>query len=133
MIIAYNNVTGRKCKQVVIPLKQIRRARLVFLLIKGATKMKKLLIIAALLTAPVYAQNTNTCKEIEALANTVMSARQNGVQMMQMIEVAGDVKAIKTMIIQAYEVPLYNMDKNKVAAIREFTNEWVLACVKMEL
>ena len=67
--------------------------------------MKKLILLTALLSAPSMANQL--CDELSELAGTVMSARQNGVDMRVIMKIMAkdDNTAVigKEMTIQAYE------------------------------
>lgn len=98
--------------------------------------MKHLLLAATLLlstsaTAATYEQ----CKDLTAFAGALMTARQAGVSMDQVFEVAkeqGMDKSVDNMIILAYETPRYSTDSNKQGAINDFKSQILTACMSIE-
>lgn len=99
--------------------------------------MKKLLpTIALLMTlAPTaYAEDSKTmCKQVSAVAEQIMKARQNGVDMSKLFELTEDNEAAQGMIILAYEQPQYSSDKYQQREVQKFKNGFYLACVKNKM
>ena len=96
--------------------------------------MKKLLLATALLTASTVTNANQLCDELSELAGTVMSARQNGVDMSVIMKImvkddSADVIG-KEMTIKAYEVPRYSVEENKAREVKDFANNWYLACIE---
>lgn len=70
------------------------------------------------------------CTEMSSLAETIMSGRQSGVSMAQMMETVGDIEIGQRMIIAAYDVPRYRTEKHIQNAIKDFRDELYLECAK---
>lgn len=94
--------------------------------------MKKTLIAFVLgltLAGPVAA-----CEGFGRLAEELMVARQMGVPMSRVMEVAEaawgdeDVNLLRQMVVLAYEVPRYATDEYQRRAIEDYRNEVELAC-----
>ena len=85
--------------------------------------------------AAVPAMAEDTCELLSDLAKTIMTKRQDGASMTDMMAIVGDQdsaasKVTKAMIIGAYEVPAYSTDKVKQNAITDFSNQVALECYK---
>lgn len=94
--------------------------------------MKHLILIGALLSSPAISQVTETCKQVEESASVTMQARQSGIPLSRVLEIAADSEMLKTIAIDAYNTPKFATESYKVNAISEFTNKWLLACLKYE-
>ena len=93
--------------------------------------MKKILILALLATFSLSAKPTlEDCKVVSNLASQIMENRQYGVDMAKMYEIAKE-DLSRQMILQAFEVPMYQTEKNKQIEISKFKNSWFKSCVKM--
>jgi len=93
--------------------------------------MKKLLLIALFAALPVSAKPTlEDCKTVSDLASQIMENRQYGVDMAKMYEIAKE-DLSRQMILQAFEVPMYQTEKNKQIEISKFKNSWFKSCVKI--
>ena len=90
--------------------------------------MKKLL--AGLLLTLSTTVNAATCEEIEALASSIMTARQSGVPLKQVIAIADGQDYIKRVAMVAYGITNYSTDEYKTKAIEEFADEVYLICLK---
>lgn len=97
--------------------------------------MKRLMLCAALaLTSiPGFAQGSD-CDVIGVLARSVMGARQSGVALDKMIEIADGeprTKELMTRVVMAaYERPQYRTETMKQQEIVTFSNDMMLACYK---
>ena len=84
-------------------------------------------------TAP-QSGNTNDpqkfCKTFSQTAESLMSARQNGVPMSKAMEIAGDNPLMKAMVSDAYDRPAFSMEENKLKTIREFGDTAYSICWK---
>jgi hypothetical protein len=99
--------------------------------------MQKLITYALLLFISLfsYAQKSDAsaieaCGEYEALASTIMSKRQFGVSMSQMMGLVGDNNLVKEIVMMAYEQDRYISEGGKNRAIEEFRNKVFLDCFK---
>lgn len=95
--------------------------------------MKKTILALALIASmPATAQVSEFCKEINEISETIMKKRQNGVQMIALLNIAGDNEIVKKIIMDAYDVPMYSVEANKEREIVNFANQWLSACIKSE-
>ena len=111
--------------------------------------MKKLSIIAItcftvlFIVTSVYAGDTDStdnwrsmCEMVSKLSRVTMTKRQGRVSMQKMMDVTQLDLSEKmtnlweTMVIEAYEEPVYSSKKYQKRAIEDFTNIWHLDCVK---
>ena len=98
--------------------------------------MKNIIIAAALtlsLTSFAEEPELDVCDELNNLARSVMNARQAGMEMRQLIEVVRGNEASEVaieIIIRAYEMPRFSVEKNKQNAIKDFQNEIYLQCIR---
>ena len=98
--------------------------------------MKNLIIAAALtlsLTAFAEEAELDVCDEINNLAQSIMEARQSGVEMRQLIQIVRNNEIADfaiPIIIRAYEKPRFSVEKNKQNAIKDFQNEIYLQCIR---
>lgn len=85
-----------------------------------------------------YANNSDikACKSTEKLAISIMKSRQYGIPMSKLYELdtakdnpAMD-KAIKQMIVDAYEQPVFSSIEMKEHMIREYGDSAFLHCIK---
>lgn len=92
--------------------------------------MKKLMILAVMMMVALNAsaKETDTCKNIAEVAETIMDARQSGVSVVDMMEIAGDNDLMKKMVIYAYKQPKYNGAEFRRKEIASFKNEFYIAC-----
>jgi hypothetical protein len=102
--------------------------------------MMRIILILILTTAFNYSYailNTSDCKEFSLTAESIMSARQNGVPMYKMIEIYDDVNLARlrglmdVIIEQAYETNRYNSKSFKQKAIEDFKDDIFLSCYKL--
>lgn len=105
---------------------------------KGTNNMKRLLLAVPLmmaLNAPAQSQVSKFCNDIYELSRQVMSARQNGVSLPEMLNLLAKIESgsmYKPMIIHAFELSIYSTDEYKQSVIDEFSNEYLLQCLKLE-
>lgn len=76
------------------------------------------------------AQAIATCKGISELATTIMTQRQNGTDMAQMMETAGGNQLAQRIVVAAYDQPRMRVAQNQQVEIQDFANEAYLACLK---
>jgi len=76
------------------------------------------------------------CAEFSRMAEALMRSHQSGVPMTETIEVfdyiedEAALKAIKTMIIMAYEKPRYSTEKMQQREIADFRDKFAAACYR---
>jgi len=99
---------------------------------------KRLIIILAVFSSYIYPASEevlNMCSSYKVMAVTIMTNRQNEVDMSAMIEIAMNGDPIiqdltVTLIVEAYEEPSYSSESYKEKAISEFANKVYLGCFK---
>ena len=98
--------------------------------------MKNLIIAAALtlsLTAFAEDPQTDVCDQLNIMAEAIMEARQSGVEMRDMIRITREENMpgyVTEIIIRAYEMPRFSVERNKQNAIKDFQNEIYLQCIR---
>ena len=96
--------------------------------------MKKILLALTLtLTLPTFAAAevpmSEFCPKIEQLSRSVMTARQAGVPMRKVMEIAESDVTV-SMVTEAYGYSAYSIQENRERAIQDFEDQWYLRCVK---
>ena len=90
-------------------------------------------ILALMMALSVPAQaDESYCDQISELAEGIMSSRQGGVSMAKAMEIAGDNKLFKGMMVDAYETGRYIVESNQRREIADFRDKWYLACYKAQ-
>jgi len=95
--------------------------------------MKKLTIaiIAAIgMTAAIEATADNPCEELHELATSVMTARQNGAAMPELMRIAGDNPLVRAIVQDAYNAPRYSTNSVQQREIADFANTVYAQCIK---
>lgn len=109
--------------------------------------MKKLLLAAmvALFSVNASAGDVNAsagdvfkhCVKYSTMAGNIMEARQRGVELQRLLEVIltsdmdEDTKAMpRAIILDAFSVPHYSIDKNKTREVVRFKETYLLACLE---
>ena len=83
----------------------------------------------------ISAAQIQQCTAIGEAAETVMTTRQNGVPLSQVLEAATqpDMPSFApTMVLQAYDKPLFNTEQYRLKAISEYKEVWEMACYKQQ-
>jgi len=95
-------------------------------------KLTAIALTAFIMATPAMAEplTAETCKSLGHLAEVIMTGRQAGVKMSDMMEIS-DVPAIQAMIIGAFQAPFMTYDENKNDSIRQFRELYELACFKL--
>jgi len=92
------------------------------------------LVVSSLLFVPVSNASedpvSTACQEVAQSAREVMTYRQDGVPMQEMMKVAGDVPDRKLMVEKAYDVPRQSSEAVQQGVIEGYAGEWFRACVK---
>ena len=100
--------------------------------------MKKLIVAAAFiatLSAPAQSEVGEFCTGIYELSKQVMTSRQGGVSLIRMLEVVERLKGTeldKSIVMDAFEYDVYATEKYKQQTINDFSNSYLLACLKGE-
>lgn len=97
-----------------------------------------LILSGALLPmAPAQAETPATraevfafCKEVAGAARKLMAARQGGVPMVELMELAGDNTLLQDMVKSAFAIPAFSTDSIKQRQITEFENTHYAACLE---
>ena len=92
--------------------------------------MKKLLLAVTLLLAfnASAKLSIDNCYQLEELAGVIMEARQAGSTMGEMIKLADNHKLTEALVIDAFEVPLYETDEYKQREIDKYKNKVFKMC-----
>jgi hypothetical protein len=96
-------------------------------------EMMKALILVTLLASPVMADDF--CTNMYSVGKSVMTARQNGVplpEMMKLLESTDLVGTMQPIIVEAYSHPVYTTQSIRKRTIDEFANSLHLECLKAE-
>ena len=94
--------------------------------------MKTLIATLALMMAlsvPAQAEPAS-CEQIADLAKSIMTARQKGVSMSKVMELADGSALFESMIVNAYEVHRFKAPVWQEAEVAEFRDKWYMACYK---
>lgn len=96
--------------------------------------MKKLLIASLLFAAPVMAQEKQTpkqmCAVIYKLSKSIMTTRQNGVNVIEATEHYDNRELTQKMVLEAYSKPLFSTHEHKHKIIKSFSNKKYVWCMK---
>lgn len=87
------------------------------------------------------AGNSVYCQAVSETAYAIQKARQNGVSMAQLIEIAeranngtpsgkAAVETARAMVIRAYEIPRFSSEAFKQRAMEDFRDQEALRCLK---
>ena len=85
--------------------------------------------------ALISAAQIELCTAIGDAAENVMTTRQNGVPLSQVLEAATqpDMPSFApVMVLKAYEKPLYNTEQYRLQAISDYREVWEMACYKQQ-
>ena len=90
--------------------------------------------IFLLFAQPLYAETTETspierCMVAGELATSIMSARQSGTPIANLIEIADGQEGVIALILIAYGQPRYGSQEHQQRAAEEFGSEVVVACM----
>ena len=70
------------------------------------------------------------CKGLSETASSFMDARQRGVAMSKLMEIAGDSSLMQAMVVDVYDVPRYTTDAHQTREVRDFENKVYLQCYR---
>jgi hypothetical protein len=95
-----------------------------------------LAVVGALGMSSGASSEEQGCETIKTIAESTMTARQREVDILQVLALVekhfgSAMEAIaKDIVIDAYEKPGWASEERRNKAVKEFTNQWTLACVK---
>jgi hypothetical protein len=78
---------------------------------------------------PTQAQKDELCEAVHGAAENVMRARQGGVPMPKMMEMASKAAGGRELVVAAYREPMFSSDSYIERAVVKFANEAYLACI----
>ena len=90
--------------------------------------MKHLFAAIAFTLALATSAQADQCQDAGDLAEAVMTARQNGAPISQLMEIANGQEIIVKMVLMAYGEPRYSTDEFQSRAIEDFRNLWEVGC-----
>lgn len=70
------------------------------------------------------------CREISNLAESIMSNRQSGASMVQMMDIADGNGLAQSLVAAAYEEPRYSTPQYQQEAISDFRDQAYLECYR---
>jgi hypothetical protein len=88
-----------------------------------------ILALLMALSAPALAKPAS-CEQIAELAKSIMTARQKGVSMVEMMGVGEDGSLTEVIVVDAYEEGRYRVEANQQRRIADFRDEWFMVCYK---
>jgi hypothetical protein len=100
--------------------------------------MKKLILLTALMI-PLFVQaaRPDVCLNVKEVASATMQSRQAGVDAQVVVDMMGKhvkedwlYRAHMQIIINAYQIRVYETDFYKKRIIKEFANKYYIACWK---
>lgn len=104
--------------------------------------MKKLLCVACILLCGFsFADDDKNCREWSKTAGSIMAARQANISLYKNLEVVEEVygkdekavKAVKKIVLMAYEQPQFSLEEYQSKAIIDFENKIMLGCMKAKM
>jgi hypothetical protein len=100
--------------------------------------MTKLILITALtMSLSTYAARPDVCLNVKTVSAAIMEARQDGRDAQEVVSIVSQeakqewvYKAYMYIVINAYEMPIFETDMYKQQAVKEFANKYYIACWK---
>lgn len=93
--------------------------------------LKPLILSLALLATPLTAETEDVCANMGDAAEAIMSLRQNGYPISDLMDKFGDSNLFRAIILSAYEKPRFSTDEYKQESVRDFRNEVETLCYSM--
>jgi len=90
--------------------------------------MLKATLTALVVTATPLTAETDHCKQMGDMAAQIMEAREVGVPLSSMMDIAADNDLLKALILSAYQVPRFSTGDYRQEAITDFRNEVEVMC-----
>ena len=106
--------------------------------------MKKLVLISVLGFSSISSNAiaSQFCDMIERISYQTMLSRQQGAPLSKEMGIINEIatesqgskatQILKKIVISAYEEPKYETKENQEREAQEFSNDWTLACYKLE-
>jgi len=93
----------------------------------------KTFITAALIAAFPFAASSQdlTCADFGDMAENIMTARQNGVPLSQLMDALGELRSFELfekLVMLAYQEPRYSTKAVQNSTIEDYRNLWELGC-----
>lgn len=90
-------------------------------------------VLLAVLAAPaVNAADFEVCEIYAESAESIMTSRQYGAPMIEVMRIAQGNEVLVLLVKGAYKEPRWSTEANKQKAIREFANELTRRCLEVE-
>ena len=93
--------------------------------------------IIFVISPPNFVLANDSCRTWSSLATSIMSVRQKEMPMFDLMDLMKKTipdptlqDVIKKIILAAYEEPSFRSENNQERAIKEFSNEMAMACIK---
>ncbi|KAA3504577.1 hypothetical protein DXM27_05010 [Rhizobium rhizogenes] len=105
-------------------------------MIKTISTVAMIFTVLTGLNTAAFAETDEECAAVGRIAEKVMERRQGGKSLQSTMDVVipkgNDTvgPGFRKMIMDAYEVPFFNMQESKDRAIGEFRDQWQLTCMK---
>ena len=105
-------------------------------MIKTISTVATIFTVLTGLNTAAFAETDEECAAVGRIAEKVMERRQGGKSLQSTMDVVIPKDSDKVgpgfrkMIMDAYEVPYYQMQESKDRAIGEFRDQWQLTCMK---
>jgi hypothetical protein len=97
-----------------------------------------LIIVFIVSTIGVQADNSDSCENIDKTAENIMTSRQSGVPMVEVVKLVNENiksdtlnKFVTEMVKDAYKEPRFSTQDYKKKAILDFRNKWYLFCLEL--
>ena len=89
-------------------------------------------VAVSLMMSPAVAATAaeDTCTAVGKIAIASMTARQDGIPLLQMLEITSGSPLARTIVLEAYGKPKFNTKKAKLDYTIEFGNVFMLTCLK---
>ena len=95
--------------------------------------MKKAILLLLLIAAPVQVEaltDYEYCKQLSEYSESVMKARQMGVPLHKMMDIAQPEKVLMELTLAAYDRPKMFTEKVRREFVNEFASQVLLDCMK---
>jgi hypothetical protein len=96
------------------------------------TRLAVAISLAFMMSVPVAAESLS-CEEISKLARKVMTARQENVPMVLMMQSHDGSETARKMILAAYKESRFNSPRMQQNSITDFENDWYMKCYEKKM
>ena len=98
-------------------------------------KISKILLLScAFFCSSAYSNDQGSadefCKSISEMARVIMEKRQQGFDIIKIIEIVEDDELAKQIVLDAYEERMNYTESMKLDSINRFANLWAVACIR---